>query len=168
MKLKTVAWIVGIVAAAALLLALLGRKTVRAEIDIAAPPEEVWAVLTDAERYTEWNPVFVRVDGQYAEGAEMAYGMRDAKGNTLDVTARVVKFDVARELNQFGGMRGILTFDHHWTLEPAGEGTRVVQHEEYRGIGVWFWDPSWFEGAYGRANEALRDRVMANMKEGTP
>ena len=43
-------------------------------------------------------------------------------------------------------------------------GTRVVQHEEYRGLGVWFWDASWVEPAYSKANEALRDRV-AQLKE---
>ncbi|MEM9068988.1 MAG: hypothetical protein AAGE52_10800 [Myxococcota bacterium] len=54
----------------------------------------------------------------------------------------------------------MLTFDHHWTLSAAGEGTRVVQHEYYRGIGVWFWDPSWYEDAYERAIEGLGRRVL--------
>ena len=86
--------------------------------------------------------------------------MRDESGAETRVTATVIKFDEARELNQFGGMRGILTFDHHWLLEPLEGGTRVTQHQEYRGIGVWFWDPSWFESACARANEALRDTVL--------
>ena len=47
-----------------------------------------------------------------------------------------------------------------WLLEPVDGGTRVIQHEEYRGIGVWFWDASWVEPAYTQANEALRDRVL--------
>ncbi|AOW94232.1 hypothetical protein BFN03_01025 [Rhodococcus sp. WMMA185] len=148
-------------------LSLLGRKNVHAELMIPAPAEAIWSVLTDAEGYQDWNPVFTSVTGEYRPGAKMAYLMRDKSGNETDVTASVAKLDEARELNQFGGIRGILTFDHHWLLEPVEGGIRVTQHEEYRGIGVWFWDPSWFKTAYERANEALRDRVLGNVEEET-
>ena len=161
---RLAAWIVGLIAVVILALSLLGHKSVHAELVIPAPPEAIWSVLTDAAGYEEWNPVFAGVEGDYREGGKMAYRMRDASGTETDVTATVIKLEPGRELNQFGGMRGILTFDHHWFLEPVEGGTRVTQHEEYRGIGVWFWDPSWFESAYARANEALRNRV-AQLKE---
>ncbi|KAL9135287.1 MAG: hypothetical protein Q9175_003523 [Cornicularia normoerica] len=32
-------------------------------IDIAAPPIAVWAVLTDYDRYPEWNPFLVKMSG---------------------------------------------------------------------------------------------------------
>lgn len=35
--------------------------TIRAEADIDAPREAVWAVLADLPRYPEWNPFTVRV-----------------------------------------------------------------------------------------------------------
>ena len=57
-----------------------------------------------------------------------------------------------------------MTFDHTYLLEAVEGGTRVTQHEEYRGIGVLFWDASWVEPAYSKVNEALRDRV-AQLKE---
>lgn len=53
----------------------------------------------------------------------------------------------------------MLTFDHTWRLEVVDGGTRVTQSEEYRGIGVLFWDPAWVEEAYEQANFNLRDRV---------
>ena len=37
--------------------------SISTEIDIAAPPNEVWAVLTDYERYPEWNPFMVKLSG---------------------------------------------------------------------------------------------------------
>ena len=58
-----------------------------------------------------------------------------------------------------------MTFDPTWSLEPVDGGTRVTQHEEYRGIGVWFWDYSWVESAYARANEALKKRVLQVIEE---
>lgn len=164
---KTFAWTLALIGVVVVALSLLGHKSVHADLVIPAPPEMIWSVLTDAAGYEDWNPVFTSVEGEYREGAQMAYQMRDASGKQTTVSATVVKLDEPRELNQFGGMRGILTFDHHWFLEPVEGGTRVTQHEEYRGIGVWFWDPSWFESAYAQANEALRARVLTIVAEQT-
>ena len=111
--------------------------------------------------------MFVDVQGEYREGGKLTYQMNDQSGKQTEVVAKVVKLEPGKELNQFGGMRGILTFDHHWLLEPVEGGTRVTQYEEYRGLWVWFWDPSWFESAYAQANEALEKRV-AQMKGRTP
>ena len=38
-------------------------------------------------------------------------------------------------------------------------GTRVIQHEEYRGIGVWFWDPKAVEVAYQQSLVNLKARL---------
>ncbi len=151
---------VGAVVVVTALMAVLGKKSVRAEGVIDAPPSEVWAVLTHAEGYPEWNPVFVRVEGEHRESSTMRYQMAGPDGSVTAVEAKVVRVERERELNQAGGIPGILTFDHHWTLTPRDNSTHVVQHEYYRGIGVWFWDPSWFEDAYGRAIEGLSERVQ--------
>ncbi|MEM9556791.1 MAG: SRPBCC domain-containing protein [Acidobacteriota bacterium] len=165
MKTKTLIQRGAIVAASlgagGLAMALLGHKVVHTELVIPAAPEAVWTVLTDSGGYADWNPIFVHVEGEYRHGAKMRYLMRNDAGRVSEVTSTVVRFDVERELNQFGGVRGLLTFDHVWRLERVPEGTRVVQHEEYRGLGVWFWDASWVEPMYMRANEALRERVVA-------
>ena len=150
---------VGLIGAALVAFSLLGHKSVHAELLIPASPEEIWSVLTDAPHYSEWNPVFVDVQGEYREGGKLTYQMKDQTGKTTEVVATIVELDPGKELNQFGGMRGVLTFDHHWLLESVEGGTKVTQHEDYRGIGVWFWDPSWFQTAYAQANEALRDRL---------
>ena len=141
--------------------AIFGRKVVHTEIEIAAPESEIWSVLSDAGRYAEWNPVIIKVEGQYELGAELSNTVRDGNGQESVMTSKVVRFVPDKELNQFGGLPGLLTFDHQWILEPTDTGTRVIQHEEYRGIGIWFWDESWVEPAYSKANEALRERVFA-------
>ena len=148
-------------------LALAGCKSVDAQLTIPAPPEKIWSVLMEGENYGEWNPVLVEVDGEFEEGATLTYQMMTESGEPTEVEARVIKLDPRQELNQAGGIWGILTFDHHWLLEPVEGGTRVTQHEDYTGIGVLFWDPSWFESAYARGNRALRDRVIASSVAGT-
>lgn len=37
--------------------------SISTEIEIAAPPATIWAVLTDYERYPEWNPFLTKISG---------------------------------------------------------------------------------------------------------
>ena len=141
-------------------LALLSCKAVHTEITIPAEPETIWAVLADTSGYKAWNPVLVPIEGDFREGAKIKYQMVQPDGKKSEVMARIKKLTKPRELNQAGGIFGILTFDHKWLLEPVDGGTRVTQHEEYRGIWVWFWDASWVEPTYRKANEALKERVI--------
>ena len=156
-----VKWSVGVlvVVVVVVLAGLTGRKSVHAERIVAGSPEAIWAVLTDTANYGEWNPIFVRAAGRYEEEGTMHYQMKTADGGTTEVDARVRRVIDEREINQFGGMQGVLTFNHTWRLEPTAGGTRVTQHEEYRGIGVWFWNPAWVEDVYEEALVALEDRV---------
>ena len=142
-------------------LSLLGHKTVYTEIEIPAPPSEVWKILTDAARYSEWNPVIIAVEGEYGPGETLSNTVRETSGKESLMKSKVIGWKPEQELNQFGGLRGILTFDHKWQLAPIPEGTQVIQREEYRGVGVWFWDASWVEPAYARANQALKERVLS-------
>ena len=155
MKLAKLRWIIYCI-----LPVCIGCSSVHTEITIPAEPEKVWSVLTDTSGYKAWNPVLVPIEGDLKEGGKLKYQMTQPDGKQSEVTARVKKMVELKELNQGGGIPGILTFDHKWLLERVDGGTRVIQHEEYRGIGVWFWDEGWVEPAYARANEALRKRVL--------
>lgn len=135
------------------------RKTFHVETIIPAPPEQVWAVLMDTQAYPEWNPVFVAVDGSYAEGGKMQNKVRDPEGNILKMTATVTTLTPERELRQYGGLPGIITFDHRWLLEPVDGGTKVIQHEVDRGFYLWFWNSDWIEPAYRQVNDALAKKV---------
>lgn len=44
---------------------------VRTEIKIEAPPDKVWNILTDLERYSEWNPFVRGIHGDLREGAKL-------------------------------------------------------------------------------------------------
>ena len=49
---------IGLIGLIALGLYGIGKKSVYAEATIPASPQSVWAVLTELERYPEWNPAF--------------------------------------------------------------------------------------------------------------
>jgi len=142
-------------------LAITGRETFRVEVFIPAPPEQVWSVLMDTEAYSEWNPVFTKVEGNYQLGGKVLNTVVDPKGSVLNITATVKGLENNRLLRQFGGYWGFLTFDHQWILAPVDGGTKVIQHEVDQGFYMWFWDSSWIIPSYSSVNEALKERVAS-------
>ena len=151
----------GVSVVAVLILAAVTKKVFHVEIEIAASPEAVWAVLTDTERYAEWNPTQVEVRGAHAVGSQLVAVFDAPEIKPFEVQLTVSEMDSPRLLRQGGGVPGIITFDHRWTISPTEHGSLVVQHEVDRGIYLLFWDSSWIEPAYKRASEALRDRVLS-------
>lgn len=136
-----------------------GRKSVHHEITINATPDEVWSVLTDTDKYKDWNPVMLLKEGSVQEGQKVVYQFTQAEGNQYDITTTVKKVTENKLLNQGGGMPGLLTFNHQYILEPSGNGTKLTIHEDYGGIGVNFWNPKPVQAAYERLNEAIKERV---------
>ena len=145
--------------------ALFTSKTFEAEIIIAAPPEKVWAVLMDTDSYPDWNPTFVAVSPPYALGKKISSRVMKPDGAFIDMMPTVTALVTNRELRQSGGLPGVLTYHHAWLLEPVNGGTRVRQVDIDRGGFLWFWDTSWVEPAYRRANEALAARVLTLLHE---
>ncbi len=161
-------WSVGvmlILVLASLTLALTGRKSVRAELVIPASPAAIWSVLMETSGYRDWNPIFVSAQGVFNEGGTISYQMKIGDSPAVGVEPTVRKLEVEREINQFGGLHGVLTYNHTWRLEPMGESTKVSQHEEYQGLYVWFWDPRPVERAYTQALAALQTRLDARQRE---
>lgn len=141
------------------LAAVLSNKTYRVERVINAPPEKIWEVLMDTSKYADWNPVFVKVEGAYAEGGEVVNTFKDPSGKLHEVTNQVTRLEPNRLLQQKGGVPGIITFDHQWLLEPVDGATKVAQYEVDRGIYVWFWDDSWIVPKYTEVLVALEREV---------
>ena len=110
----------------------------RNSIEIEAPPEDVWEVLSDAPSYGEWvvgTKGITRADADWPRvGSTLQYelgaGPFSVGDRTVVVEAEPPKKLVLRaELRLLGAASIVLE------LEPLGEGTRVVMAEEpVRGI----------------------------------
>ena len=142
---------------------LLGCASRQTEIIIPASPDKIWAVLIDTDGYKEWNPVFVPLKGrleQVEEGEILTWLYTQPGQDPIETEMKVVKFVEDKQLNQQGGIWGILNVNHNWFLDPVPEGTRVTNREEWSGIGVLFWDYSWVEPTYKEMNENLKKQVL--------
>lgn len=148
-----------VIIAVLIILYFLGRKSVHHEIIINASPEKVWSILIDTDNYDSWNPVMKLLEGEIKEGRKVKYRFTQDADNISEIPSNVKKVIPNELLNQGGGLPFILTFDHKYVLEPSGNDTKLTIHEDYRGIGVNFWNPIPVEAAYKRLNEAIKKRA---------
>ena len=86
-------------------------RELRSEIEIDAPPEHVWAVLTDFDAYPEWNPFIRRISGELREGARLEVRIEPpgARATTFKPTVRAVERN--RELRWLGRLLAPGIFD---------------------------------------------------------
>jgi hypothetical protein len=111
----------------------LGVKAYEATATIAADPEAIWAILTDAAGYPGWNSDVERVEGTIAPQETIKVSTKLSPGRAFP--AKVTEFEPGRRMVWSGGMplglfKGVRTF----TLTPQGDGTTVFQsREEFSG-----------------------------------
>lgn len=155
-------WIAVIAALITLLIImyLSGRKSVHSELVIETSPQEVWKVLMDIKGYPDWNRVLLPVSGSIEEGHVLPYQLIQPGGQALEIKLKVLRSMPAKLLNQYGGVPGLFTFDHRYMLEAEGEHTKVIIHEDFRGIGVLFYDVNWLDEAYTDLLRSLRDHIL--------
>jgi hypothetical protein len=113
------------------------RKQLRSEVEVEAPPDRVWEVVTDFAAYEQWNPFIVRAAGQPVPGSRLELHMRLRGQRTTTFRPEVLEAEPARRLRWLGRvlMPGLFDGEHHFTIDPAGPGrTRLVQQEEFRGL----------------------------------
>jgi hypothetical protein len=107
-------------------------KSYEAEATIAAPPEVVWAILTDAPGYAAWDSGVERVEGTIAPGERIKVVSEANPGRAFPV--KVTAFEPPRTMTWSGGMplglfKGVRTF----AVVPDAAATRFTMREEYTG-----------------------------------
>ena len=101
--------------------------------DIHASPETIWAILTDAPRYPEWNEGVDKVEGTIALNEKITVHAKISPGRAFPVT--VSEFVPNQKMTWTGGMplglfKGVRTF----TLTPKGDGrTEFATREVFSG-----------------------------------
>ena len=137
------------------------------EITIAAPPERVWAVLTEFETYPDWNPFITRVEGEAVIGSRLDADLKPEGRKATRIRPTVVEVEEGRLLAWLGhlGVKGIFDGRHRFEVTPGPDGgTRFVQSERFSGIlsrPIMAMIEKATEAGFRMMNEALRDRSEA-------
>jgi hypothetical protein len=135
---------------------------ISATIEIAAPPERVWAVLADLASYLEWNPVFREASGQLTPGNKITItSTQPETGHTMTVKVKVLTAEPAAELRWVSSVLGLMTGERSFILNPTSGGTRLVQTQTYRGLFTRFPPKtiSRIRASFEAINEAIRQRA---------
>lgn len=106
-------------------------------IEIQAPTERVWRLLTDFERYPSWNPFLISVEGTLEPGARLKVTAQPSGSMRRTFFPRVLKVDPDREFRWLGRLLlpGLLDGEHIFTIEPLEAGrVRLVHREEFNGL----------------------------------
>lgn len=109
-------------------------KVFSTSTEINAPPDRVWQILTDAARYTEWDPGMLKLEGKIAPGEKLTIYTKIAPKRAFKPT--VTEFEPNRRMVWSSGMpMGLFTGSRTFTLEPSGAGsTRFSMKEEFSGL----------------------------------
>lgn len=155
----------------ALLLALGGcswlpGKHIDTEIDILAKPKTVWKILIENQKYPEWNPYHVRVEGKLRIGQQLFVEIHKPNGDKVEIHPYVMRIIPEKELAWGGRIKGIFFGEHVFLLKESKRGnTKLIQREDFIGIAVPFASLDAIEEGYNMMNMALKQRAESIEKE---
>jgi hypothetical protein len=136
-------------------------------IEIDAAPEAVWQVLTDLDRYADWNPYIVSSEGRAEVGERLKNRMQPPGGRGMTFKPTVTAAEQGASFEWLGrlGLPGVFDGRHRFDLAPnENGGTVLTQSEQFDGILVRLMrtslDTATMAG-FEAMNAALKTRVEA-------
>jgi uncharacterized membrane protein len=121
-----------------------GKRVITHSIEIARPPEEVFAYLDELDKHSEWQDGLVssriETEGPVRVGTRVV-DKRQVPGGPRDMTYEVTEHDPPRR-SAWRGLDGPIRPVGSVTVEPVGDGTRsrvnLELNLEGHGVGVLF------------------------------
>lgn len=112
-------------------------KEIKTQILINASPEKVWAVLTNFEKYPEWNPFIKSIKGDVKVGSKIIAILEPPESKGMTFKPKVLVFDSKKEFRWLGHLLfpGLFDGEHKFELIENYDGTTTfVQSENFKGI----------------------------------
>lgn len=125
-------------------------------IDIDAPSERVWQVMSDTERWHEWTPSITRV--KLLGGGPFAVGSRALVRQPKFPPAlwKVTAIEPGRSFTWISSAPGFRAVGYH-AVEPTVQGSRATLSLDYQGI---------FGDVFGSLTRGITERYIGFEAEG--
>ncbi len=138
------------------------KKQLETEIEINAPAERIWEILTDFHTYPSWNPFIKELRGKPAVGEKLWVFIQPPGGKGMVFKPIVLRADENHELRWRGKLfiSGLFDGEHYFRIEPIDENrVRFIHGEIFSGILVRLFAKGLDEGTlsgFRQMNEALK------------
>ncbi|MBC8191145.1 MAG: SRPBCC domain-containing protein [Candidatus Marinimicrobia bacterium] len=140
-------------------------REIRTEIEINASQMEVWDILMAFDKWSDWNPTVNQASGTATLGSKVSIIMAGSEGkNGQKYSADITTFEAPRSFRWRAVMMAgfLMTNDRSFELEPAGEGTKLINTEHFSGLLVsllWSKLENFVPDSLKSMNEALKRRA---------
>ena len=137
-------------------------KTLDTSIEIAAPPDRVWQVISDLESFSSWNPFITKAMGPLVAGDTLSITIEPPGGRAMTFKPKVLEVDPNHRLRWIGRflVPGLFDGEHLFEVEPLEGGrSRFTQSERFTGV------LTWFSGTLLKRTRAGFEAMNAALKE---
>ncbi len=147
-------------------------KELHTEIEIDAPAERVWELLTDFASYPQWNPFIRNISGLPAPGERLEVRLEPPGGQGMTFKPKVLNAEPNRQLRWLGSLLvpGLFDGEHSFTIQPLAENhVRFVQREAFKGVLVPVFARSLeanTKRGFEQMNRALKERAEGAPEQG--
>ena len=138
-------------------------------VTINAPPQTVWSILDNLEKYPEWNSLVPQLRGKTTVGSVVTGKLVQPNMPEIPLSPTLTRIVGARELRWITIVPGEQGFsaEHYFLLQPSeGGGTDLVHNENFDGPAVpHLWPAVEANGtpAYRQMNLELKARAEARV-----
>ena len=135
-------------------------KEIRTEINIRTTPGKIWTILTDFEKYPQWNPFITSIKGQVERGNKIQVRIEPPNGKGMTFNPTVITKDENRELRWLGKLlfSGLFDGEHKFELIDNSNGTvTFVQSEKFTGIFVGLFSPEKTRQGFVEMNKKIKE-----------
>jgi hypothetical protein len=138
-------------------------KEIKTQIRIEASPKKVWEILTDFNKYPDWNPFIKSIKGVVAVGNKIVARIEPPEAKGMTFKPKVLAFNKNKEFRWIGHLiiKGLFDGEHKFELIDNEDGsTTFIQSEKFEGILVPLFkkmlDKNTVNG-FNRMNEKLKE-----------
>jgi hypothetical protein len=142
-----------------------GMSELYSEIEVHATPERIWGILSDFQKYPDWNPFIRSIQGTGRVGEKITADLRLSGATGMKIRPVLLKVVPGREMRWRGHLfvPGLFDGEHVFEIRPLGEEICLfVQHEYYSGLLLPFLETMLKTDTargFTEMNEALRTRA---------
>lgn len=111
-------------------------KNLQTEIIINASVEKVWSILTNFEKFPEWNPFILSIEGKQELGAQLKVVLNNGKGTSV-FKPKVVTLEKNKTFEWLGSLPipGLFNGQHRFAIERISDNqVKFIQSEQFSGL----------------------------------